>query len=82
MFNIRWSKLQQVLASRLPESCIHLDCSLASVEAKPSGGVTATFERSDASAAKALGVAVPPPPAANEPAKLGACLRDADVLII
>ena len=54
MFNIRWSKLQQVLASRLPESCIHLDCSLASVEAKPSGGVTATFERSDASAAEAL----------------------------
>ena len=50
MFNIRWSKLQEVLASRLPDGCIHLDCSLTGVEPAPGGGVTATFERSAASA--------------------------------
>ena len=44
MFNVRWSKLQRVLAARLPENCIHLDCGLTHVAPKAGGGVTATFE--------------------------------------
>lgn len=51
MFNVRWSKLQRVLASRLPDGCIHLDCDLTHVHAKAGGGVTATFEHAHAAAA-------------------------------
>jgi len=45
MINIRWSKLQQVLASRLPVDSINLDCSLSSIEAKSGGGVSVNFHR-------------------------------------
>ena len=48
MFNVRWSKLQRVLASRLPDGCIHLDCGLTHVAPKAGGGVTATFEHAAA----------------------------------
>ena len=47
MLNIRWSKLQQVLASQIPDDVIHLDRKLAKVEAKSGGGATAHFESSD-----------------------------------
>lgn len=50
MFNVRWSKLQRVLASRLPDGCIHLDCGLTHVAPKAGGGVTATFEHAHAAA--------------------------------
>ena len=45
MLNIRWSKLQRVLAERLPDEAIHLDCSLSAVEPRSDGGVTVHFER-------------------------------------
>mmetsp|Transcript_32090 Transcript_32090/g.74795 ORF Transcript_32090/g.74795 Transcript_32090/m.74795 type:complete len:425 (-) Transcript_32090:437-1711(-) len=45
MLNIRWSKLQRVLASRLPSGAIRLGCSLSRIEAKPGGGVTVHFDR-------------------------------------
>ena len=41
MINIRWSRLQQCLAARLPDGCIHLGRSLSHVDVE-SG--TATFE--------------------------------------
>ena len=45
MINVRWSRLQRALAARLPEDCIHLDCSLSTLEASGDGGVLAHFDR-------------------------------------
>ncbi|EOD32399.1 hypothetical protein EMIHUDRAFT_468023 [Emiliania huxleyi CCMP1516] len=52
MANVRWSKLQKVLAARLPEGIIHLDRQLTKVE-PAGGGVTAHFERSEGGAESA-----------------------------
>mmetsp|Transcript_29513 Transcript_29513/g.98633 ORF Transcript_29513/g.98633 Transcript_29513/m.98633 type:complete len:426 (+) Transcript_29513:21-1298(+) len=52
MANVRWSKLQKVLAARLPEGIIHLDRQLTKVE-PAGGGVTAHFERSKGGAESA-----------------------------
>lgn len=47
MINIRWSKLQQCLAARLPSECIHLGYKLSSVDAE---SATAHFETASSGA--------------------------------
>ena len=44
MFNIRWSKLQKILASRVPDDRIHLGHKLLQIEPMAGGGLTAHFE--------------------------------------